>query len=83
MVLPQARPSPLPHDRRRGHHDDMDRIPDVGVAADGHAAAGRIHEAVRSRPAIAFVVVAYVVSWSAWLPLLAAVQGWLPIRPWT
>jgi membrane protease YdiL (CAAX protease family) len=22
-------------------------------------------------------------SWAAWLPLLAAVQGWLPMRPWS
>lgn len=59
----------------------MERIPEVVVSAD-HTAAGRFREAVRARPATAFVAVTFVVTWSAWLPLLAAVQGWLPIRPW-
>ena len=26
---------------------------------------------------------AFLLSWAAWLPLLAAVQGWLPIEPWS
>jgi membrane protease YdiL (CAAX protease family) len=28
------------------------------------------------------VALAFLLSWAAWLPLLAAVQGWLPIQPW-
>jgi membrane protease YdiL (CAAX protease family) len=38
---------------------------------------------VRNRPAAAFVVLAFVFSWAAWLPLLAATQHWLPMRPWS
>jgi CAAX protease family protein len=43
----------------------------------------RLTQEVRDRPAVAFVVLAFLFSWSAWLPLLAAVQGWLPMKPWS
>ncbi|WP_421743007.1 CPBP family intramembrane glutamic endopeptidase [Cellulomonas sp.] len=36
---------------------------------------------VEKRPGPAFVVIAYAVSWAAWLPLLAAVQGWIALDP--
>ncbi len=38
---------------------------------------------MRDRPTVGFVVLAFLFSWSAWLPLLAAVQGWLPMTPWS
>ena len=38
---------------------------------------------VRNRPTAAFVVLAFAFSWAAWLPLLAATQNWLPMRPWS
>ena len=41
-----------------------------------------LRERVRERPTTAFVVLAFLLSWAAWLPLLAAVQGWIPMRPW-
>jgi membrane protease YdiL (CAAX protease family) len=31
----------------------------------------------------AFVVLAFLISWSTWLPLLAAAQGWPGGRPWS
>jgi membrane protease YdiL (CAAX protease family) len=34
----------------------------------------------RERPVVAFVSLAYALSWSAWLPLLASVQGWVPLH---
>ena len=37
---------------------------------------------VRDRPTASFLALAFLLSWAAWLPLLAAVQGWLPIQPW-
>ncbi|MEO7943406.1 MAG: type II CAAX endopeptidase family protein [Marmoricola sp.] len=43
----------------------------------------RLTQQVRDRPTVAFVVLAFLFSWSAWLPLLAAVQGWLPMKPWS
>ena len=38
---------------------------------------------VRGRPTVAFVGLAFLLSWAAWLPLLAAVQGWVPMEPWS
>lgn len=38
---------------------------------------------VRDRPIVAFVGLAFLLSWAAWLPLLAAVQGWIPMKPWS
>lgn len=32
---------------------------------------------VARRPVLAFVCLAFVLSWSAWIPLLASVQGWV------
>jgi membrane protease YdiL (CAAX protease family) len=43
----------------------------------------RLRQEARTRPAVAFVLLALLFSWAAWLPLLAAVQGWLPMRPWS
>jgi membrane protease YdiL (CAAX protease family) len=40
-------------------------------------------QAIRDRPTRAFVAVAFLVSWACWLPLLAAVHGWLPVTPWS
>jgi uncharacterized protein len=37
----------------------------------------RIKAWLGARPVIAFVILAYVISWSFWLPLLAARQGWV------
>ena len=36
---------------------------------------------VQARPTVAFVVLAFAFSWGAWLPLLGAVQGWIPMEP--
>src|SRR3954453_22365974 len=33
-------------------------------------------------PVTTFVVLAYALSWSVWLPLLAQTQGWVAGRPW-
>ncbi len=38
---------------------------------------------VRGHPVAAFVTITFLCSWAAWLPLLASVQGWLPIEPWS
>jgi hypothetical protein len=43
----------------------------------------RLLQRIRDRPTAAFVVVAFLLSWAAWLPLLAAVQGWVPMKPWS
>ncbi len=43
----------------------------------------RLAQQVRDQPTVAFVVLAFLFSWAAWLPLLAAVQGWLPMRAWS
>ncbi|RYC07154.1 CPBP family intramembrane glutamic endopeptidase [Nocardioides zhouii] len=43
---------------------------------------GRWGEGVRHRPVTAFVALAFVFSWAAWLPLLAAVHGWVPLPAW-
>jgi len=37
---------------------------------------------IARRPVIAFVVLAYALTWSVWLPLLAQTQGWVASRPW-
>ena len=37
----------------------------------------RIKAWLGARPVIAFVILAYAISWSLWLPLLAARQGWV------
>jgi uncharacterized protein len=37
----------------------------------------RIKAWLGARPVIAFVILAYGISWSLWLPLLAARQGWV------
>ncbi len=31
---------------------------------------------------VAFVGLSFAISWAAWLPLLAATQGWIPVQPW-
>jgi membrane protease YdiL (CAAX protease family) len=49
------------------------REEDVAVAA--------LRSLIRERPVLAFVGLAYALSWSAWLPLLASVQGWVPWQP--
>jgi hypothetical protein len=36
---------------------------------------------IARHPVIAFGVLAYALTWSAWLPLLAQTQGWLAPRP--
>ena len=41
-----------------------------------------MRELVRAHPVGTFVVLAFVISWSIWLPLLAAVQGWTDAEPW-
>lgn len=38
---------------------------------------------VRCRTTVTFVGLAFLLSWAAWLPLLAAVQGWVPLKPWS
>ncbi|PKH40909.1 Membrane protease YdiL, CAAX protease family [Nocardioides alpinus] len=60
----------------------MDSIARGLVVDGGPSAAGRLCQAVRHRPAPAFVLLTFAFSWGAWLPQLAAVQGWLPMRPW-
>jgi membrane protease YdiL (CAAX protease family) len=35
---------------------------------------------IREHPVSAFIGLAYALSWSAWLPLLASLQGWVPWR---
>jgi membrane protease YdiL (CAAX protease family) len=42
-----------------------------------------LYRRIQDRPTFAFVVLAFLFSWSAWLPLLAAVQGWVPWGPWS
>ena len=37
----------------------------------------RIKAALGAHPVLAFVILAYAISWSLWLPLLAARQGWV------
>ncbi|MGY1744197.1 CPBP family intramembrane glutamic endopeptidase [Blastococcus sp. SYSU D00695] len=41
-----------------------------------------LRAAVARRPVPAFVALALGLSWTAWLPLLAQTQGWLPGGPW-
>ena len=43
----------------------------------------RLGQEVQVRPVVAFVLLTFLFSWAAWLPLLAAVHGWLPMRPWS
>lgn len=43
----------------------------------------RVRDGVRARPTKAFIVLAFGFSWAAWVPQLAAVQGWLSMRPWS
>ncbi len=38
---------------------------------------------VRHHPVAAFVGLTFAISWAAWLPLLAAAQGWIPMQPWS
>ena len=37
----------------------------------------RIKAALAAHPVLAFAILAYAISWSVWLPLLAARQGWV------
>ena len=37
----------------------------------------RIKATLGAHPVVAFVIMAYAISWSVWLPLLAARQGWV------
>lgn len=37
---------------------------------------------IRGHPVVAFVALAFLLSWAAWLPLLAGVQGWTDTRAW-
>src|SRR4051794_2696070 len=37
---------------------------------------------ITRHPVTAFVVLAYALTWSVWLPLLAQTQGWLAPGPW-
>src|SRR4051812_19608848 len=37
---------------------------------------------IAARPVSAFVVLALLISWAAWLPLLAQTQGWVSTSPW-
>jgi uncharacterized protein len=37
---------------------------------------------IRGHPVAAFVALAFLLSWAAWLPLLAGAQGWTDTRPW-
>lgn len=43
----------------------------------------KVSSQVRARPTAAFVGLAFLFSWGAWLPLLAATQRWLPWGTWT
>jgi membrane protease YdiL (CAAX protease family) len=36
---------------------------------------------IRGRPVMAFVALAFLLSWAAWLPLLAGAQGWTDTKP--
>lgn len=42
---------------------------------------GNVRRVVQRCPVTAFVVLAFALSWTAWLPLLAQVQGWVPGPP--
>ena len=44
---------------------------------------GSVRELVRAHPVGSFIVLAFVISWLMWLPLLAAVQGWTDAEPWS
>ena len=37
----------------------------------------RIKAGLAAHPVLAFAIFAYAISWSFWLPLLAARQGWV------
>ncbi len=37
---------------------------------------------IQGHPVLAFVALAFLLSWAAWLPLLAGAQGWTEDRPW-
>lgn len=43
----------------------------------------RLRLGIRDHPVVAFVLLAFLISWVTWLPLLAAVQGWIVTKPWT
>ena len=51
-------------------------------AGDHPTSSGRVRELVRAHPVAVFIGLAFVISWSMWLPLLAAVQGWTDAEPW-
>jgi CAAX protease family protein len=61
---------------------------DVGMAArapgrplgrgEADGAGTAVRSFLRERPVLAFVALALALSWSAWLPLLASAQGWVP-----
>ena len=42
-----------------------------------------LRQRIRDHPITAFVVMGFLFSWLVWLPLLAAVQGWTGMRPWS
>jgi membrane protease YdiL (CAAX protease family) len=54
----------------------------AGAGTVAPDARGALTRRVRSRPVAAFVAFAFLFSWAAWLPQLAAVQGWVQLGPW-
>ena len=42
-----------------------------------------LRQGIRDHPVATFVVLGFLFSWLVWLPLLAAVQGWIVMSPWS
>jgi len=61
----------------------MDSIGTRTIVVGSRSVPGRLSQAVRHRPVTAFVALAFSFSWAAWVPQLAAVQGWVQVTPWS